>query len=171
MCFGFFLREKVSRDWLHVPLGLPAEQIDGTRKWHRQRAHAVVGHSQEGHKRKEERRGREGSRCCKFEEVNWLRWGVTLAYWWLWERERGGGRSRKEWEEGKGGGGEARWGMITPRQKGRTIETGNRVSVYPRAGRIFQNKTLEVDRLCLSMYASFYQMCQSYIRASMCRNA
>lgn len=74
------------------------------RKWHRQRAHAVVGRSQEGHQRKEERRGREGSRCCKFEEVNWLRWGVTSAYWWLWEWERGGGQSWKKWEEGKGGG-------------------------------------------------------------------
>lgn len=34
--------------------------------------------------------------------------------------------------------------MITPRQKGRTTETGNRVSVYPQAGRI----------VSLSVYAS-----------------
>lgn len=42
--------------------------------------------------------------------------------------------------------------MITPRQKGRTTETGNRVSVYPRAGRMLQKKRWRLtDCVCLCM--------------------
>ncbi len=125
------------------------------REWHRQRAHAVVGRSQEGHKRKEERRGREGSRCCKFEEVNWLRWGVTLAYWWLWERERGGGRSRKEWEEGRGGGG-GRLGEVWSHlgKKVGRLKLGTVCLCIHEQGGYFKTKRWRLtDCVCLCMQA------------------
>ncbi len=171
MCvLGFFWGRKVSRDWCMFLLGCRRSKLTVqkmTQAACSRSGGALTGRTQE--KRGEERK--RGEQMLQVEEVNWLRWGCHFSLLVTVRAREGRGKKQERVRGREGGGGEARWGMITPRQKGRTIETGNRVSVYPRAGRIFQNKTLEVDRLCLSMYASFYQMCQSYIRASMCRNA
>lgn len=53
---------------MHIPLGLPAEQSDGTEN----DTGSMLTQWWGAHRKdtREKRRGRERSRCCKFEEVN-----------------------------------------------------------------------------------------------------
>ncbi len=171
MCvLGFFWGRKVSRDWCMFLLGCRRSKLT-VRKWHRQRAHAVVGHSQEGHR---EKRGEERKRGEQMLQV----WGGKLIEMrchfslLVTVRAREGRGKKQERVRGREGGG-GRLGEVWShlgKKVGRLKLGTVCLCIHEQGGYSKTKRWRLTDCVCLCMQG-FYQMCQSYIRASMCRNA